>query len=354
MGNAIHNQKSGHQRVPKYIQKWMGYIDQYIIFPLEVKLKLRKSSRDSLFVFADQALGPWVPLVKNKKHVVHCHDFLALKSSLGIIPENPTSFSGKQYQKYIRNGFSKGKYFISISKKTQQDLHELHKGEIASSVVCYNGLNRPFQALSAIESRNLLEVELNISLSEGYILHIGGNQYYKNRKGVIEIYDYWRHKNQKKIPLVLIGSDPSNELVELQQKSPYKDDIHFITNLSDVYINNAYSGALCLLFPSLDEGFGWPIAEAMASGCLVITTNEAPMTEVGGNAVFYISRKPNTDKLAIEYWKESSSEVLNTLISLNSIKRRQAINKSIIQAKIFDTNTDLNAIEQCYYKILAQ
>lgn len=334
----------------KSLKKWLGYIDQYLVFPLEVKLKLYKSQNDTLFVFADQALGPWVPLVKNRKHVVHCHDFLALKSALGRIPENPTSFSGKKYQNYIRNGFSKGKNFISISKKTQQDLHELHQGEIVSSVVCYNGLNRPFQALSPTESCSLLEAKWNISLSEGYIMHIGGNQYYKNRKGVIEIYDSWRNINDKKIPLILIGSQPSDDLADLREKSLFKEDIHFISNLADEYINTAYSGALCLLFPSLDEGFGWPITEAMASGCPVITTNKAPMNEVGGRASFYIERKPN-DIMLLKEWKEKSASVLEKVISLSELERKQRIEIGLNQSEKFNTEYSLNAIEVFYREI---
>jgi glycosyltransferase involved in cell wall biosynthesis len=332
------------------LKKWLGYIDQYIIFPIEVKFKLRKCSKDTLFVFADQALGPWLPLVKNRKHIVHCHDFLALKSALGTIPENPTSFSGKLYQKYIRNGFSKGKYFISISKKTQEDLHEFHQGEILSSAVCYNGLNRPFHPLSAIDSRNLLEAKLNISLSDGYIMHIGGNQYYKNRKGVLEIYDSWRSINSKKIPLILIGSEPSDELANLRQKSLFKEDIHFITNLSDSYINYAYSGAICLLFPSLDEGFGWPIIEAMASGCPVITTNRSPMNEVGGNAAFYIDKKPNA-AMFFKKWERESARILEKVISLNTIQRAEAIEISLHQSQKFTAKYSLNAIESVYKEI---
>ena len=332
------------------LKKWLGYVDQYIVFPIEVKFKLLKSSKDTLFVFADQALGPWVPLVKNRKHVVHCHDFLALKSALGTIPENPTSFSGKQYQNYIRNGFSKGKYFISISKKTQHDLHELHKGEILSSSVCYNGLNRPFKPFSPNDSRNLLETKLKISLSDGYIMHIGGNQYYKNRKGVIEIYDSWRNINNKKIPLILIGSEPSDDLSVLRQKSLFKEDIHFISNLSDEFINSVYSGAICLLFPSLDEGFGWPIAEAMASGCLVITTNKSPMNEVGGSAAFYIDKKPN-DPLLLQEWKKESAIILEKVILLNTIQRAEMIAKSLNQAQKFKAEYSLNAIEVVYKEI---
>jgi glycosyltransferase involved in cell wall biosynthesis len=335
----------------KSMKKWLGYIDQYVVFPMEVKLKLRHSSNDTLFVFADQALGPWVPLVKNRNHVVHCHDFLALKSALGTIPENPTSFTGKQYQNYIRNGFSKGKYFISISKKTQQDLHALHLGKILNSVVCYNGMNRVFHSLSPAASRSLLETKLNIPLSNGYVMHIGGNQYYKNRIGVIEIYDTWRSNYNGKTSLLLIGEKPSDELDILREKSLFKDDIHFVAGLSDDYVNSAYSGAGCLLFPSLDEGFGWPIIEAMASGCPVITTNKAPMNEVGGKAAYYIDKKP-TDVSLLEKWKKDGAKMLEKVLSLNTFQRTAAIEKSFGQSQKFTSEYSLNAIEATYKEII--
>jgi glycosyltransferase involved in cell wall biosynthesis len=337
--------------VPSYLRKWMGYIDQYLVFPLEVKLKLGTCCKDSLFVFADQALGPWVPLVENRPHVVHCHDFLALKSALGTIPENPTSFTGKKYQNFIRKGFSKGKHFICISQKTNEDLQEVHLADIRSSVVCYNGLNRSFESLDPIASRSMLAKKLNLELSNGYILHIGGNQYYKNRKGVLEIYEAWRRSNTLRIPLILIGAKPTDELISLQQKSEFNKEIHFITGLSDDYINSAYSGASCLLFPSLDEGFGWPIAEAMASGCLVVTTDRAPMNEVGGSPAYYIDKRP-TEKTPLKQWKDAASRVLDKVLSLNRIEREQAIQQSAIQSQKFDTALSLDAIEKRYKEIL--
>jgi glycosyltransferase involved in cell wall biosynthesis len=333
------------------LKKWMGYIDQYLIFPLEVKSKVRICSKDTLFVFADQALGPWVPLIKNRPHVVHCHDFLALKSAMGLIPENPTSFTGKRYQQFIRNGFSEGKHFISISEKTNEDLQEVHLADIRSSVVCYNGLNRSFECLDPIVSRNILAKKLNLELSNGYILHIGGNQYYKNRKGVLDIYEVWRSNSSLKIPLIFIGAKPTDELISLQQKSAFKKDVHFITGLSDNYINSAYSGASCLLFPSLDEGFGWPIAEAMASGCLVVTTDRAPMNEVGGSSAFYIDKRP-AEKGQLKQWNDAASRVLDKVMSLDRIERKQAIEQSIVQSQKFDTAMSLDSIEKHYKEIL--
>jgi glycosyltransferase involved in cell wall biosynthesis len=181
-------------------------------------------------------------------------------------------------------------------------------------------------------------------------MHVGGNQYYKNRIGVIEIYDTWRSIYNGNLPLVLIGEEPSEELRVACQKSKFKKDIHFITDLSDNYINSAYSGASCLLFPSLDEGFGWPIIEAMASGCLVITTDKAPMNEVGGMASFYIDKKP-TNASQIEKWRENAANILEKVLSLNDFQRNQSIEKSIKQSRKFTKEYALNAIETMYNEI---
>lgn len=334
------------------IKKWLGYIDQFLVFPLKVKARLRHCSEDTIFVFADQALGPWVPLVKTKPHVIHCHDFLALNSALGKIPENPTSRTGKIYQDFIRKGFSKGKHFISISKKTQEDLHELHEGNITSSVVCYNGLNREFKVLDTHFSRNSLDNLLNLDLSAGYILHVGGNQFYKNRKGVIEIYDAWRRASDIVLPLLLVGAQPADNLKETYEKSVYKKDIHFVTGLDDQYINAAYSGATCLLFPSLDEGFGWPIAEAMASGCPVITTNRAPMTEILGFADFFLIERRPFEASLVEEWSVKAAQEITKIINLSDAERLQCCSTGLEAIKKFDADFFLNQLEEEYQLIL--
>jgi glycosyltransferase involved in cell wall biosynthesis len=201
-----------------------------------------------------------------------------------------------------------------------------------------------------VTSRGLLEAKLNIPLSNGYVMHIGGNQYYKNRIGVIEIYDTWRKTYNSKTPLVMIGEKPSEELITLSQKSLFKEDIHFVTDLSDGDVNSAYSGASCLLFPSLDEGFGWPIIEAMASGCPVITTNKAPMNEIGGMAAYYIDKKPTNVSL-LGKWKVEGANMLEKVLSLNTFQRNAAIEKIFDQSQKFTSEYCLNAIEAKYKEI---
>lgn len=331
-------------------KKWLGYIDQYIIFPQQVRKLIKEQSPDTFYVFTDQALGPWVPLVSNLPHVIHCHDFLAQRSAMGQISENPTSWTGKQYQGFIRRGYSKGKNFISVSNKTKEDLHSFLKSAPSTSGVVYNGLNQHFKPVDSLQARQSLSEVLHLDLAPGYLLHVGGNDWYKNRKGVIEIYNAWRSITTKELPLLLIGSSPSSEIMQVYESSSYKKDIHFLKGVADHNVRLAYAGASVFLFPSLAEGFGWPIAEAMASNCPVLTTNEAPMTEVGGDAAFYISRMPG-EIANVFAWANDAASVVEKVLKLSG-KELQGVKEAGIQnAKRFDTEHALDQIESIYLSI---
>ena len=332
------------------LKKWLGYIDQYILFPAEVKQKLKRKSSDTLFVFADQALGPWVPLVHEKLHVIHCHDFLAQRSALGEIPENITSWSGRQYQAYIRKGYLQGRNFISVSQQTKQDLSRFLTHKPNCSKVVYNGMNQHFEPGDTEQARRTLGENIPLNLLSGYVLHVGGNDWYKNRIGVIEIYNSWRNICSLKLPLLLIGTAPSTAVKKTYEASPYKIDIHFLSSMNDDSVRLAYRGASVFLFPSLAEGFGWPIAEAMASGCPVVTTNEAPMTEVAGGAAFLIPRRPEKAEFA-EKWAKEAGNTVNEVIGLTPEKRSETIRAGLLNAQRFDTEKAMDKIERVYQSI---
>lgn len=337
--------------VPQRTKKWMGYLDQFMVFPARVKSQLKTCPPHTLFIFSDQALGPWVPLVANRPHVIHCHDFLAQRSALGQIPENPTGWTGRRYQEMIRYGYTKGKHFISVSEKTKDDLHYFLPGQPLTSEVVYNGLNQSFKPIDPVFARASLEKRIGLDVSEGYILHVGGNQWYKNRNGVIEIYNAWRRQSQQKLPLLLIGQSPSSNLLKVYAQSPYQDDIHMISNLEDEWVRLAYAGAAVFLFPSLAEGFGWPIAEAMASGCPVITTAEAPMSIVAGKAGFLIPRRPR-QLTESQSWAEAAARLVQEVVSFSPRERDAAIRAGLQSTSRFDTKTALDRIEVIYSNIL--
>lgn len=337
--------------LPKSFKKWMGYLDQYLLFPYIVRKRLKKYAAETLFVFTDHALGPWVPLVANRPHVIHCHDFLAQRSALGLIPENPISSTGKQYQTYIRKGYSKGKNFISVSERTRQDLHEFLGMVPPISEMVYNSVNTYFtEAIGKHKARLSVNESIGRHTSEGYILHVGGNQWYKNRTGVINVYNEWLKISKVNLPLVMIGPAPNDRLISAYEQSENKKDIHLLSGKSDDFVRQAYNGATVLLFPSLAEGFGWPVAEAMACGCPVITTKDAPMTEVGGKAAFYIDRMPQNEEKKNAWAKDAATE-LNRLVELTAQQRMHIQEVGYENIKRFDVHNTLSQLEEIYQKI---
>ena len=148
----------------------------------------------------------------------------------------------------------------------------------------------------------------------------------------------------------MLGESPTSGLMKAYAASPFGPDIHFLNNIDDDGVQLAYSGATLLIYPSLAEGFGWPIIEAMASGCPVVTTNEAPMTEVAGDAGFFISRRPNNE-YAIAKWAAEAASVVNHVIELTSEKRKQVVEAGLENAKRFNSQLALNLIETIYQNI---
>lgn len=337
--------------VPARFKKWLGYIDQFIVFPWQVRRRLRQLPPDTLFVFSDQALGPWVPLVANRPHVIHVHDFMALRSALGEFPQNPTSWSGRQYQALIRRGFGYGRCFVSVSGKTRSDLYRFLPGPPGVSEVVYNGLNYPFRRMSQPEYEAVLSSTGLPLPPSGFLLHVGGNQWYKNREGVLEMYAAYVKQTDNPLPLWMVGAPPTDRMKDIAQGISDKGQVRFLSGLSDEQVCAAYSAARLMLFPSLAEGFGWPIAEAMACGCLVLTTGEAPMTEVGGDAAFYIPLKPVRNS---EAWADEAGARITEILALAVDKVSSQRQKGYDQVAQFDAQKTLDAYEHVYQQVLAK
>lgn len=336
--------------MPHALKKWMGYIDQFIVFPFQVKKKIKKEKRD-LFVFTDNALGPWVPIVENLPHVVHCHDFLAQDSELGFIKENQLSWTGKQYQNYIRKGYKKSKSFICVSKKTKDDLQRILNPSLFHAEVVYNGINPIFKPTDVSQTRKELTHQFAVDLNKGYILHVGGNLWYKNRRGVIECYLEWRNSYKESVlPLILVGEALNDEMIMSLANSAFKKDIYVMQGIGDESICKLYAGASLFFFPSLYEGFGWPIAEAMSSAVPVITTNEVPMTEVGGEAAFYLPKRPSNNA-DIQQWVTMGASLIEQVITMPELALQNKIDLGIEHVKNFDLETNLDKMELIYKRI---
>ncbi len=333
------------------LSKWAGYIDQHVLFPLETRLALKRQHPDTLYVFSDQALGSWVPMVKHLPHVIHVHDLLALRSALGEIPENPTSITGKIYQRYIRRGFRQGRHFISVSKKTREDLHRVGQLSAITSDVVYNGLNYAYSPLTRSETKQILQAADLPVCDESYLLHVGGGQWYKNLVGVVTLYAQYAARQGAPLPLWCIGPQPSGAVKSALKKVPPQGRVFFFQSVESRTLQALYSGARVFLFPSLAEGFGWPLVEAQACGCPVLTTDEAPMNEIAGSGAFYIPRLRIDDD--IDAWGAKGAAVLDELLAETPTQLDERKRRGLEWAQRFNADKTIEGYIDIYKRVMA-
>ena len=152
----------------------------------------------------------------------------------------------------------------------------------------HNSLNYPYSPMARHEALQRIR-KLSLDPSQPFLLHVGGNQWYKNRLGALRIFATLRtFSNGPALKFVMVGKRWTSEMRQFISESGLNGSALELTGVSDEDLRALYSTASLLLFPSLQEGFGWPIVEAQACGCPVATVNRAPMNEVAGDAAIYI------------------------------------------------------------------
>lgn len=265
--------------------KWVGYIDRFLLYPPLLRWQARWA--DVVHV-CDQANAVYMPHLRGKPHVITCHDMLAIRAALGEIKESPTGWTGRIYQRWILNNLRKAEAAACVSHQTREEVLRLAGLPSDRVTVIPNALNYPYQPMVSEEALTHLQT-LGLTNTRPLFLHVGGNQWYKNRPGVLRIFaELLRRPGYESHRLVMAGKPWTAEMRHLVRSLRLEDRVVELVEVSNEELRALYSSAEALLFPSLQEGFGWPIVEAQACGCPVATTRRPPMTNVGGSAVIYI------------------------------------------------------------------
>lgn len=280
---------------PHLLKKWFGYIDKLILFPSQLRQAL--SWADVVHI-CDPGNAVYIKYLANIPHVVTCHDLLAVRSGLGEFPEYKTGWTGKQLQEMMMKGLNQAQKVVCVSEQSKSDLLRLSTLSESGVSLIYMGLNYPYSAMTIIEAKQRLEV-LGIPQNCQFILHVGGNFWYKNRLGVLEIfYQLMLKLKEPDFYLVMVGKPMTEEMHQFINMHNMSQKVIELVNIDNENLRSLYSSATALLFPSLYEGFGWPIIEAQACGCPVFTSNRPPMNDVGGEAAIYI--QPDKPEKAAE------------------------------------------------------
>jgi glycosyltransferase involved in cell wall biosynthesis len=221
--------------------------------------------------------------------VVTCHDLFAARCALGEFPMFHTKWSGSRYQRLILNGLTRTGHVACTSEATRSDVLRLCKLAPANTSVVHNALNFHYRPVDEAEKVVRLS-RLGIGAGSRFIFHVGGPSPYKNQAGVIRI--FWRlvsYLQERSLGLVMVSRNLTPAVTKLIEQCGLGPKVRVFPYLEPEDLRALYSSATALLFPSLHEGFGWPIIEAQACGCPVFTSNRPPMmTEIGGDGAVYI------------------------------------------------------------------
>ncbi len=142
---------------------------------------------------------------------------------------------------------------------------------------------------------------------DGCILHTGGLHPRKNVTRLLEAYAIVR-REMPCPPLVIAGTTSRNSILEIRD-SAIESDVIFPGQLDEPTLAAVYRSAVVVVYPSLYEGFGLPILEAMASGAPVITSNRSSMKEVAGDAAILIDPE-DVEELALALKRVLSDDIL--------------------------------------------
>ncbi len=266
----------------RFAQKWAGYFDKFILFPL--RLRRGAWGKASVVHICDHSNAVYSQSFRDAPVVVTCHDLLAVRGALGEQTDCPASVTGKFLQRWIVSGLTRATAVVCVSQATAVDARRLltTKGRAPLITVIENGLNYDYQPLAEEETTMRLAPVQRLNLDRPFVLHVGSHLRRKNRAAVLRIFA--KTKDDWDAQLVFAGDSIGRELSAEARTLGISHRIVEIVSPDSALLEALYNRAHALLFPSRFEGFGWPIAEAQACGCPVLTSKAAPMSEVGSDA----------------------------------------------------------------------
>lgn len=264
----------------KFVNKWLGYFDKFILFPFE--LLFIKQQYDLIHI-CDHSNAPYESWLHGRKISITCHDMLAVRKARGEFCGQKTKTMGRLLQRWVLVSLRRVDNICCVSEATHSDLVRLLKKEIKNLVTIPNVLNYCYSPIGAEEAQDRLLKE-KLRIERPFFMHLGGDQWYKNKIGVLRLFfQLQRRARFEKYSLILAGRTNSEEIRSYIQKRGLAERVILLNEPSQKVIEALYCLADALLFISLFEGFGWPIIEAQACGCPVVTSNREPMKSLASN-----------------------------------------------------------------------
>lgn len=270
------------------------------------------------------------------KSIVTVHDLIFLK-----YPETYDFLYPKYLKLLVPKSLQRADKIIAVSETTRNDLLEWLKIKEEKICVIYNGIGNEFLP---IYDKTLLENKRQqMNLPEDFLLYVGTIELRKNLGVLLDAFRKLKKQHQIPHKLVLVGKKGQGwqEIRNLPSKLGIEsdvifrgyvclDDLVYLYNLSDVFI-----------YPSIYEGFGIPVFEAMACGTPVVASNTSSIAEIAKGCAFLVDSASSEDFI----------RGVAVLLS-NKEKRQDLITSGINRAKTLTWDNSAKKVLQLYRELV--
>lgn len=309
----------GRRRLKHTSNRYYRRIRYIIInFINEVYCRIEAQKYDVIHV---TWVSPYLGSKYNDKLVVTIHDMIHEK----FLSDNPyvqDEIKNKRHMIYA------AKEIIAISENTKKDILHFYPDVDENKItVIYHGTN----FLPAPQTPKT-------ALPERYILYVGRRDSYKGANVLLDAFA--KMEKNDDIKLVFVSDIAFSEAEKAKHKELGVEDKVSLVSATDAELAYIYEHAICFVYPSLYEGFGFPLLEAFNCNCPVICTNSSSLPEVGGEAALYFEPEDTRGLM------EQMNRVIN-----NADLRNDLIAKGKNRAKGFSWEKCARETYEVYKKI---
>lgn len=309
---------------------WRYYLSRYYYYPF-----FAQRHEGQINHILDHSFAQIAQFVDKEKTIVTCHDLIPLK----LLPDGTTvekDLKAKDLFRKSVNYLKEVRFVLADSKATKKDLETILGIEGKKIKVIYLGKNDgPRSEFNGAEFRN----KHKIPSDKPIILHVGHNLTYKNIDGILKALTIVKEK--KPFTFVKVGPEFTDQQKELVDRFNLKDMLIETGFLSEKELNGLYSISQVLVYPSLFEGFGLPVLEAMNSGLIPVISQGTSLEEITGS-----------DGILVDPHSEES--IAGGIIKVLEMKTEESVllkEKLRIQASLFSWEKTAAETYQVYKEI---
>ncbi|RMG76415.1 MAG: glycosyltransferase family 1 protein [Bacteroidetes bacterium] len=220
-------------------------------------------------------------------------------------PDQVSFFDRWYYRILVPRFLRKAQKIVAVSSFTKEDIVRNYQIDPHKIVVACNGCREAFRPLNEVEKKH---IRAQYAEGKPYFFYVGAIQPRKNIHRLIRAFDAFKSETGGDIKLLLGGrfAWKTGAVKTAFEQARHRADILFTGYLPESELPKVMGGAFAFVYPSLFEGFGIPILEAMFCDVPVITSNVSSMPEVAGEAGILVTP---TDEFEIKaamrrYWED--------------------------------------------------